>query len=300
MPIKSLILVAGLLAFSLSLWAQDQPGVYDPGKVRSGSYPDKQVKDPKGDGRVSRYDEGRGTHADYDPGSERTTGYPDASITVIRGDGKATRFDDGEVQYPSEYKNPSDSKPLEPKNRDQELNEKAGWPLPSGCLLRDGKARDLTHEILRDRRKEVNFALVLSDRIAAVQSRDRSWKSPGVIGGGYKLLGTNYHPKDKSWTARLYIPFGSVCPEGEYEIRQDDALASGAMVLDIRDGLVLMLVEGQLGYLRGEGLPSLAWRMAWDSGIEVEYIKGKGDTKTDKKEKGGKSKPDKKAATKKK
>lgn len=273
--------------------------VSDPNSGQGHGYPiQSQYDEPKGSGKAIIFDTGAVTAPEKFQSSndDKVTGYPEARIIETKGRGTWVEFDRGRVQYPGSYHDPADAVPMERKAEPQKSGEKEleTPDLPEGlCPLRYD--RDLFNRANRSRRGQLYSGLCIGDPYVVIETRVRDWKVPLPVRGGIDLLSTTYDPGERKWSARVYIPAGFLCGEGVQQVYQDDSLTADVSVLDIDSGLVLLLVDGRLAYLRPKGSPLLQWRMVWDTMIEVEF---EPDRVVDEKKKKPKRKKKKKSKSK--
>jgi hypothetical protein len=85
------------------------------------------------------------------------------------------------------------------------------------------------------------------------------FKFPGV-----ELLGRSSkdeHAAVVEISGELADSFG--CPAGSYLVRRDDALGGNSRVLAIFHNAVLIVHEGQLGYVAVRDHPPITWLVAW-------------------------------------
>jgi hypothetical protein len=68
------------------------------------------------------------------------------------------------------------------------------------------------------------------------------------------------------------------CPAGSYQVRRDDALGGNSRVLAIFRDAVLIVHEGQLGYMATKDHPPITWLVAWKlPGVTVyPHVRGGG------------------------
>lgn len=248
--------------------------VLDPNTGSTDGYPsDKEGDETPGTGKHIVFDSENQNEKDegIDPSDGKTQGYPDASITVQRGGGKSVMFTDGPVRYPKNDHNPADDVPMikpVPSEADTGAGEVKDPPDVVCPLIEEREAHQQAN---RSQRERAISGVVFGDPYVVIHARKRGMSKPRIGGGGIHLLGTEYDSAGKRWRAQVHMSADFACGEGRYDVYQDDTLAKDVSVLAVGPNLLILLAGGQLAYLRPRGGAKAAFRMVWDTGIEVEF-----------------------------
>jgi len=274
------LLIVLTLVFSVPVMAAG--GVYDPNAKKSTDYPvETKAKEKKGTGKYETFDEGwpKGKPGFVDFSKGQTTGYPDAGITVEKkGSGKVTTFDKGTIHYPGNDPNPADKKPMVKKNFSvmdtKDLKDDKPVELPENvCPLKD--ARDTFRLVGKQVRQSLLTDFQKNGTVFVISVKERDHHKPMLVGDGFILVATEYEKTGKKWAAKVYVSADYLCGNETHVVYQDDALAPGVYVLDVKSDMVLLSVDGKLAYLRPKKHKKpYQFRMVWDTGIEVEFEKG--------------------------
>ncbi len=285
MNIRRFILRAGLvpaalLLFSASLMAETP---YDPSSGSASDYPPLSPVEKKGRGKAVMFDDApppapeTASEGAFDPNRGTVRGYPSRPKKDPRGNAVPLELNDGSVQYPANYLDPADKKPMVvPEDEEDEVSPKKRKEivLPEEvCPLWHDRAKFVRAN--RRARKKSLVGLAMGNPYVTIQTRERDWKPPVRVTGGIRLEKVFLDEKRKEWAAKVRISDDYLCGDALHTVYRDDSLSDSASVLDIRPNFVLLLVDGQPAYLRPENLPPVEWRMVWDTGIEMEYETGK-------------------------
>ncbi len=268
------LLILLWLPLAFSAWAE----TYDANAGTTHAYPTPATyKDSKGKGKATEFhlSSGKVHNADlYFPNEGKTHGYPQhRRVAEAKGTARATTFNHGQVQYPANYYNPIDAKPMVVHERQRRRVVPKEPNLPDNvCPLH--QARKKFNQANRMRRERIFERMLVQGEVAVVQAKVRDWSTPVLALGGLRLVQTHFDPLGHFWEADLYFPAAYRCGKGIVRVRQDDSLTSNVSVLAIDRDLVLLVVNGRLAYLKTPQAVAPTWRMVWDTGIELEYETG--------------------------
>jgi|GEM_PF-5148453 len=288
-------LIVGLFAFP-AICAD----VVKPNSGKANSYPsDKDYKEKKGSGKFVQFHAGKTTKNKKvnDPNKGKTTGYPDANITVKRkkkkGTGKSVMFSEGAVKYPGEDKDPADSVPMIKKEK-KKKKKKREWKISSEDLPKNvcplNNERRTFNAYNRQNREEFFYGILVGNPYVVLRTGKPRLSKPKLLKGGVVLKSTHFDKARNVWVANINLAPQYKCGSNTVQVHQDDSFTPDVSVLEVGDGIVILMIDGKLAYLRTKGSEKPEFRMVWDTGIEVDIEKQKQDSKSTKKSKRSKSK----------